>query len=91
MNGYNTMCSEPVNDHEQAQFEPIPVIVMKTIDSLCEAQVHMKRVYKLMFGEEPNTTEIPKCENLTQSVEAVSILGTEIKMACLALAERLGA
>lgn len=91
MNGYTTMSPEPVNDREPAQFEPIPVTVMKTIDNLCEAQEHMKRVYKLIFGEEPNTKEIPKCENLTQSVEAVSILGNEIRRACMALAERLGA
>jgi hypothetical protein len=51
----------------------------------------MQKVFKLLFGDDVSMAETPKCENLTQSVEALSMRANDIRRACQALAERLGA
>lgn len=91
MTAYATMCSEPVNNMEPQRFEPIPVVLDKANTSLGDAILFMQSVYRLLFGEEPNVKEVPKCENLTQSAEALAIRANEIRLAVQALAERLGA
>ena len=88
---YATMCSEPANEMEPVEFEPIPVVLEKANASLCEALQNMKRLYMLLFGDDVNPKEVPKCENLTQSAEAVALRAKEIRQAMQALAERLGA
>ena len=91
MNGYATMCSGPVQDCAPATFETIPNVVDKSFDCLCEATAHMQKVFKLLFGDDVPMAETPKCENLTQSVEALSMRANDIRRACQDLAERLGA
>ena len=88
---YATMCSEPVTEMEQVPFEPIPMVLEKANENLDEALQDMKRVYRLIFGDDVTPKEMPKREKMTQSAEAIAIRAKEIRQAVQALAERLGA
>ena len=89
--GYATMSTEPCCSAPEACYEPIPAIVGKANESLCEALSMMCRLYKALFGNEPKMSEVQKCECLEQCAMAVADRADEIRRATQALAERLGA
>ena len=89
MNDYATMSPEP--GRVEPSFKPIPVTVNESNDCLCEALEGMCRIYKLLFGQDIKLNEIPKCECLEQSIEALENRAGELVRSIRALVERLGA
>ena len=92
MNGYygETASTIPNGPCEVARPDPIPAVIEKANACLAESMEYMVRIFKLLFGDQPDIKEIPKCENLTQGVQATAIRADEILCAMRIMMERLG-